>query len=174
MTIQETDIPPPNGTHADKTLMWLKICIGTGFGVGFLPKMPGTFGSAIVLLPALFPSTNTTFFFVCLATAAFLLGLWVVPVLETAWGNDPSRVVIDEILGMSLVLATPVVPHSWGWLVLAFMLFRLFDITKPYPINRINARQGAFFVMFDDIIASFYALLTLHGAWLIYQLFENR
>jgi phosphatidylglycerophosphatase A len=109
-----------------------------------------------------------------LAVIAFLLGLWVIPALEAAWGNDPPRVVIDEVLGMSLVLATPIVPHSWAWLGLAFVLFRIFDIFKPYPINRINARQGAFFVMLDDIIASFYALLTLHGVWLIYQLFENR
>jgi phosphatidylglycerophosphatase A len=155
------------------TLGWLKTCLATVFGIGFLPKMPGTFGSAITLLPLLFLTTNTHTIMLGVAVASFVLGLWSVPFLEERWGNDPPRVVIDEVLGMSLSLASPVIPHSAVWIILAFLLFRLFDIAKPFPINRANAKRGALFVMVDDVIAALYALLTLHCTWLIHQLFLN-
>lgn len=159
----------PSPLHNAST--WLKTCIGTVFGVGFLPKMPGTFGSAITFLPTFFPLQNAPMFFLAVAGIAFVLGLWAIPALEERWGNDPSRIVIDEVMGMSLVLASPMIPHSPLWLFLAFILFRAFDIVKPFPINRANARRGALFVMLDDGIASFYAVLLLHGIWLMSQQF---
>jgi phosphatidylglycerophosphatase A len=151
-------------------LGWLKTCLATVFGIGFLPKMPGTFGSAATLIPFFFLTTNTHILMLGVAIASFLLGLWAVPALEQRWGDDPPRVVIDEVLGMSLTLASPIVPHTIVWIMVAFLLFRLFDITKPFPINRLNAKHGAFYVMIDDVIASFYALFVLHLAWLTYQL----
>jgi phosphatidylglycerophosphatase A len=152
----------------------LKLSISTVAGIGLLPKMPGTFGSAAVFIIIFFPLANPSLTFLILACASFLLGLWAVPVAEQHWGHDAGCIVIDEVLGMSFTLASPIIPHSWGWLLLAFILFRFFDIVKPYPINRLNAKHGAVFVMVDDILASFYALLVLHGAWLIYQLFDFR
>jgi phosphatidylglycerophosphatase A len=161
----------PSEIKPFRILGWLKACLATVFGIGFLPKMPGTFGSAATLIPLYFLTANTHTIMLGVAIASFLLGLWAVPTLEKRWGNDPPRVVIDEVLGMSLTLASPIIPHTGGWIMVAFMLFRLFDITKPFPINYINAKQGAFFVLIDDVIAAFYALLVLHLAWLTYQLF---
>jgi phosphatidylglycerophosphatase A len=157
------------------TLIRLKGAVATLGGIGFLPKMPGTFGSAAVVLPILFCLGEMAWIvrtvLLGLAFTAFLLGLWSVPVLEKYWGNDPACVVIDEVVGMSLTLISPLLPFSFGWTVLGFVLFRVFDITKPFPVSRINARTGAFFVMFDDVIASFYALFVLHLIWLICQSF---
>jgi phosphatidylglycerophosphatase A len=159
-------IPTPNSIF-----QWLKTCLATVFGIGFLPKMPGTFGSVAALLPVLTISANTHSIMLGVAIASFLLGLWAVPALEERWGDDPPRVVIDEVVGMSLSLASPIIPHTAVWIALAFLLFRLFDITKPFPINCINAKHGALFVMMDDVIAALYALLVLHFTWLTYQLF---
>ncbi|TAE30128.1 MAG: phosphatidylglycerophosphatase A [Candidatus Kapaibacterium sp.] len=148
--------------------------IATLGGIGFLPKMPGTFGSAAVALLVMLCVAETAWIvrsvLFGIACVAFLLGLWAVPALEKYWGNDPACVVLDEVVGMSLTLISPLLPFSFGWTVLGFILFRVFDITKPFPISRINARTGAFFVMFDDVIASLYALVVLHGIWLISQL----
>ncbi len=156
----------------------VKGIIATLGGIGFLPKMPGTFGSAAVILPVLLCLGETASIvrgaLLGIACVAFLLGLWAVPALEKHWGSDPACVVLDEVVGMSLTLISPLLPFSFGWTVLGFVLFRVFDIAKPFPISRINARTGAFFVMFDDVIASFYALCTLHGIWLIYQSFGFR
>jgi phosphatidylglycerophosphatase A len=164
---QHSHAEPPNA------LIWIKTCLATVFGIGFLPKMPGTFGSAVTILPIFFLSANTHGIMLGVAICSFLLGLWSVPLLEERWGDDPPRVVIDEVLGMSLSLASPIIPHTAVWILLAFVLFRVFDITKPFPINRVNAKSGAFYVMIDDVIAALYALLVLHLAWLIHQLHLN-
>jgi phosphatidylglycerophosphatase A len=126
------------------------------------------------LVLALFPATNTALSFCILSCIALFLGLWAVPLAEEHWGEDAGCIVIDEVLGMSCTLASPIIPHSWGWMCLAFCLFRLFDIMKPFPINRLNAKHGAIFVMADDILASFYALSVLHCIWFISQQFAFR
>ena len=166
-TERHTNPQPPN------PIIWLKTCLATVFGIGFLPKMPGTFGSAVTILPLFVLTANTHSIMLGVVVSSFLLGLWSVPLLEERWGDDPPRVVIDEVLGMSLSLASPIIPHTAVWILLAFVLFRFFDITKPFPVNRVNAKSGAFFVMIDDVLAALYALLVLHLAWLIHQLYFN-
>jgi len=167
----------------------LKIVLATLGGVGFSPKMPGTIGSFAALAPialatALVDKAGTGFTGLSLVVAigivsALFVGLWVVPVMEKHWGNDPGCVVIDEFVGMWVVLLfvllNPLFSHSLShlfvWMTLGFALFRLFDITKPFPIYRLNEQKGAFFVMFDDVLAGLYACGGLFLIWLIWQQF---
>jgi phosphatidylglycerophosphatase A len=147
----------------------IKIALATIGGIGFVPKMPGTAGSLAALVPVLLAATLAqgtahSFDIISVAIAigiviAILLGLWVVPLMEKHWGNDPGCVVIDEVVCMWM-----------GW---SFALFRLFDITKPFPIYHLNNQKGAFFVMFDDVLAGIYACGGLFFVWLIWQQFEK-
>lgn len=146
----------------------LSRAIASLFGAGFLPKMPGTFGSAAAMLLLLLPVADIHIALAVAAVLGFGLGLAVVPDLCTDECTDPPFVVIDEAVAIWLIFASPFVPHDWPWLLLGFGLFRLFDIWKPYPINLIERRTGAVAVMADDIVAAVYASLHLH---LLYHLY---
>lgn len=167
----------------------VKIAFATLGGVGFAPTMPGTAGSFVALVPILVAilltdATEWNFVGIGIATGIIIglfMGLWVVPIMEKHWGNDPSCVVIDELVGVWIVslfvLLSPIFPHTLPhiviWMGLGFALFRLFDIAKPFPINRLNAQKGAFFVMIDDVLAGLYASAGLFFLWLIWQQFEK-
>jgi phosphatidylglycerophosphatase A len=133
-----------------------------GFGSGLARKAPGTWGTLVAyplffLLHALgMGSLGLTL----LCLPLFVLGVWVCQVTGDALGvHDYGGIVWDEVVAMLLVLAYA--PASWaGWL-LAFVLFRLFDILKPWPISWFDRRvHGGFGVMLDDIIAALFALLV--------------
>lgn len=136
--------------------------ISTWFGVGLLPAAPGSWGS-LAALPAAwlilaFGSPRLLFL---AALIAFLIGWGAARhYMLYAPGKDPKEVVIDEVSGqwLTLLFAEPFV--WWHWL-LGFLLFRLFDIAKPWPANLIDRRNGAFAVMADDMIAGVYAMAAL-------------
>ena len=89
-----------------------------------------------------------------------LVGTWATNALEPYWGEDPSRVVIDEMVGVWVpLLACP--PGHWGYAAAAFLLFRFFDILKPLGIRALDRRHGGFWVMADDLLAGLYTLLIL-------------
>ena len=126
-------------------------------GVGFLRPAPGTWGSAVVL-PIAWAGPGAA---AVLALALLMLGLWALRRLPET-GADPGWVVIDEGAGMALTLAAVAGP---GWeMVLAFALFRLFDVWKPGPVGWLDRQPGPAGVMGDDIAAGAMAggvLLTL-------------
>jgi phosphatidylglycerophosphatase A len=149
----------------------LAAAITTLFGVGFIPRMPGTLGSLAALLLLLVPVAEAQRWMLLAAACvmSFGLGLLLIPRMESRFGSDAQCVVLDEALGMWLVLLAPV-PHTLGWTLAGFVLFRAFDITKPFPANRFNARHGALWVLLDDVAAGGYAALVLWlAAWLIAQ-----
>ncbi|MBK9248472.1 MAG: CDP-diacylglycerol--glycerol-3-phosphate 3-phosphatidyltransferase [Ignavibacteria bacterium] len=134
------------------------------FGVGFLPKMPGTYGSLAALLILFTPITTP--YLLLLSVICFIAGLILIGDVERTRGADAHCIVIDEVIGMWLVLCVPYIPHNWFWVSLGFIIFRCFDIFKPFPINRINSRRGAFWVLADDILAAIYAGLALYLFWM--------
>ena len=140
----------------------LAVLVATVGGVGHAPIAPGTAASAVtVLFLWLVPlSRPAVVLFVIVITAA---GTWAAHEAERALGGkDPGAIVIDEVAGMALsVLTLPLTP---GVLVAAFLLFRLFDIVKPYPANALQRLPGGVGVMIDDLIAGLYALLLLVAA----------
>ena len=138
------------------------VLIATWFGAGLLPAMPGTWGSFAAL-----PCAWVIVHFadpVALAGAAgllFALGCWAAGRLAAASGHeDPGFIVVDEVAALWLVLA--LAPLDWRAYAAAFLLFRVFDITKPWPARAIERRvKGGFGIMLDDITAALYAVVVL-------------
>jgi phosphatidylglycerophosphatase A len=135
------------------------LAVATVGGVGYVPFAPGTFGSAVGLLVwwLLGPSPVVQ----ALAIAAlFAAGVWSGSVCERHFcRTDPGHVVIDEVVGMLITLF--LVPVGWGGAFVAFLLFRLADVVKPYPANRFESLHGGLGVMADDCMAGIYANLAL-------------
>jgi phosphatidylglycerophosphatase A len=137
----------------------LALAIATGLGVGYVPFAPGTFGSALgLLLWALLPSAPAPN--VAAILFVFLLGTWASHETERHYARtDPGVVVIDEVLGMLVSLL--MVPVGWPGAVLAFFLFRFFDVVKPYPANHLERLRGGLGIMSDDAMAGVYANIVL-------------
>lgn len=147
---------------------WRFVCshpahfLSFGFGSGLASKAPGTWGTLLalplmVLLQSVLPNPVILAFCVPL----FALGIWAAGVSGRALGvADYGGIVIDEIIAMLMVLCfAPKTLLAWG---LAFALFRLFDIFKPWPISWVDARvKGGLGVMVDDLIAAVFAIIAL-------------
>lgn len=164
------------GNLTDARPPFLPMLIGSGFGSGFWPWGPGTAGSVLatliwVVLGLLLPAEGSWLSIVTwlLAIGFTPIGTWATARLRPYWGDDPSRVVIDEMVGVWIPLA---VLHlgEYAWAVTALVLFRFFDIVKPLGIKALDRRKGAFWVMGDDILGGIYALIVLVAARAIYTL----
>ena len=132
-----------------------------GFGSGLAPKAPGTFGT-LVGLPLFWLISVLTFYAQLGMTALlFLVGIYCCDKTGKALGvSDHGGIVWDEIVAIMLVLTFT--PLQWQWWLIAFILFRLFDIWKPYPICYFDAKlKNGFGVMFDDLLAAIYAILVM-------------
>lgn len=133
-----------------------------GFGSGLMPKGPGTAGTLVAfpLYWLLAPLMND-YLFLLLLLAAYLLGIWMCDVTGRALGvSDHGSIVWDEIVAFMLVLFFT--PEGIYWQILAFALFRFFDIVKPQPIKHFDENMhGGAGVMFDDLLAAAYALLCM-------------
>lgn len=164
--------------------------IASGFGSGYLPKMPGTWGSIVALFVCLFIPLNKTILFFC-TLISFIIGWFCShkiilsqPIEQE--DSDPSWIVIDEIAGYFLTVYLSIffleflnlsnhIPNTEeGWfkyilLGIGFLTFRLFDIWKPFPIQQIECRlsmqrsRQAFGIMLDDLLAAIYASLLAVG-----------
>lgn len=151
----------------------LPIIVGTGFGSGFWPWGPGTAGALLATLVwcglCLCGLSGAALWLTTLGlTVAFsLAGTWATARLRPFWGDDPKRVVVDEMVGVWIPLLV-VEAGEWGWAFVAFALFRFFDILKPLGIRALDRRRGAIWVMIDDVAAGVYSLIViLLLRWLI-------
>lgn len=142
--------------------------IATGAYSGFLPKAPGTWGSAVgVLLWLLLGRLDLLPFLVVIA-ALFIIGVFSAGAAEKILDRgDPPQVVVDEVVGQLIALIA--VPLQPGPVVLSFLLFRFFDILKPFPIGWIDRHlHGGLGIMLDDIVAGLYTLLILQLGFRLY------
>ena len=136
----------------------LLLAIATGFYVGFLPVFPGTWGSAAALIPYYFVHTLSLPAYLLMLAALFIIGFFSAGAAEKILDRaDAGPIVIDEILGMLITLTfAPAHPVYW---LLGFVLFRIFDILKPFPVSWFdNHIHGGIGIMMDDVIAGLYAL----------------
>jgi len=155
--------------------------LATVFGVGYAPLAPGTAGSLVAV--ALFapfqygmanPWVQLGYVFVALMLG--LAGVWSVEKALPHWGGrDPQPIVIDEVLGQWVAFLGVVLPNvaspgtlatgtGWKYLLAGFILFRAFDVMKPFPIRRSESLPGAAGVLVDDVLAGVYAAA---GLWLL-------
>lgn len=166
---------------------YLSLAITT-FGVGYLPLMPGTFGSAVGIVIYLsiasffspfrwsldlpFPEFLIALIHAVLLIALLLfalLGIWAAGrAMELLGNTDPPQAVVDEILGQLIVFLF--IPFTTSWLLIAsaFLLFRLFDIWKPYPIDSLQNLPAGIGVCADDILAGVYAGICLAVVYAIH------
>jgi phosphatidylglycerophosphatase A len=136
--------------------------IATGCGIGLLPLMPGTWASLAALPCAwVICSFGGRVALALAALIAFAVGWWAAARVAHASGqHDPGFIVIDEVAAQWLTLLAA--PLDWRWYAAAFLLFRLFDIMKPWPIRAVERRvAGGLGIMLDDIAAALYALVLL-------------
>lgn len=128
---------------------------------GYFPIAPGTVGSAAGLVVYLLVYwSHSRVVELGLIAAVFAVGTWSATHAERYFGGiDPGPVVIDEVLGQLITLA--LIPVNWKIAAAGFVLFRIYDVIKPYPANRLEAFHGGFGVMADDAMAGVYANLTL-------------
>jgi phosphatidylglycerophosphatase A len=142
----------------------LAVAVGTGVGTGFSPVASGTAGS-LVGVALYLPLAAAGVPAVIVAVAAlFPIGVWAAGVCGRRYGaHDHGRIVIDEIVGQLITLVA--VPARPAWLLAGFLLFRFFDIWKPFPANRIDREwRTPFGVMADDVVAGVYAAAVLQIA----------
>ena len=133
--------------------------ISTFFCVGYLPFIPGTFGSAAALglFIILKPGALAQYAFLALFLS---LGFYFSGKAEKSFNSkDPKYIVIDEVAGMFLALLF--VPADFKLLIIGFLLFRVLDTTKPFPADRLQNLKGSAGIMLDDIVAGLYANIIL-------------
>lgn len=138
--------------------------IACGFGSGLSPAAPGTAGSLVALLPWVALRELPLPWFAAALALAFALGVWVCDwAVRAVKIADPGAVVWDEFVGQWIALAPLVLwPRSNWWIFAGFILFRLFDIAKPWPASWADRKiPGGFGVMLDDVIAGVYAAIAL-------------
>lgn len=152
--------------NSNKTYTKWDVALATGFYSGYSPFAPGTMGALVATLIWLvgYFSLDYTCLQIVTSVAIFVFTLLSIPSidrLEMVWGEDPSRVVVDEMVGVWIsLLAVPADGH-WGNIAGAFVLFRLFDIVKPLGVRRMERIGGGWGVMLDDILAGVYGAIVL-------------
>ena len=141
--------------------------IACGFGSGLAPVAPGTVGSAAALLPWLLLRELPLWAYLAAVLLFFALGVWVSQiVVRRLHLEDPGCIVVDEFVGQWLALA--LAPPGWVWVLVGFLLFRLFDVWKPWPVSWADrAVDGGLGVMLDDALAGVLAGLALAGIVLL-------
>jgi len=130
-------------------------------GFGLSPFAPGTCG-ALLAVATLYPisfSSVPDYWLLGLTIIFYFLGVQSTKYLEVQWGEDPSRVVIDEVIGVWISITF--LPITVTTAILAFLLFRFFDILKPLGIRKMEHLGGAHGVMLDDVLAGVYANIVL-------------
>jgi phosphatidylglycerophosphatase A len=135
--------------------------IAYGFGAGLAPRAPGTAGTVVAIPVYLLVHLGGIWFYLGFTLAAFLIGVAICGYTARHMGiDDPSGVVWDEIVGylISMTLA----PLGIIWIVAGFVLFRVFDIWKPWPIRMLDRRvKGGLGIMLDDVVAGLFAAILL-------------
>jgi len=135
--------------------------VAFGFGSGLSPKAPGTMGTLVAIPLYLLICQLPLMFYSVIVIAGFALGLYVCGKTSNDLRvHDHSGIVWDEIIGYWLTMFA--IPVSWQSALAGFVLFRLFDIWKPFPIRLLDKHvKGGFGVMIDDVLAAFYAWFCL-------------
>ncbi|MCY4532277.1 MAG: phosphatidylglycerophosphatase A [Gammaproteobacteria bacterium] len=133
----------------------------SGFGSGLVRKAPGTCGSLAALLPFLLLTQFPPWLYLTCVAIAFLSGIFICGVaVKRLKVKDPSWIVWDEFVGLWITLF--LMPQGWHYLLLGFLLFRFFDILKPWPVNYFDRNlDGGLGIMMDDAAAGVYAFTVL-------------
>ena len=143
---------------------WL---FGTALGVGLFPVAPATMASLVALaVYAPLPLSGSSPGFLALVAGSLVIGPWACGSLSTAEDPDPKRAVWDEVAGVWLTCLF--LPKTLPWLAAAFLLFRVLDVLKPWPIRRFERLPGGYGIMADDVAAGVVGAAVLNAVRLIF------
>lgn len=150
-------------------IMYPSHFLGFGFGSGLIPVMPGTMGSLAAIPVILLMSYLPLIAYIMVTIFAAIMGVFICQKVSDDLGvHDHGAIVWDEIVGMMIVFIA--VPISWHSLFLGFVLFRIFDIFKPWPISYLDKNvHGGWGIMVDDLVAGLLSLVCLHGIYEAYR-----
>ena len=153
--------------HSDTTLTPFRRAVhwlAQGFGAGRLPYAPGTFGTLAAVPIYLLLMGLAPWLYAAVVLLLFAFGVWAANVTGRDLGaHDHQSIVLDEVVGFLITMF--LAPPGWMWVAAGFVLFRLFDTWKPYPIRLIDRQlKNGFGCMLDDVLAGVYALLVLQAA----------
>jgi phosphatidylglycerophosphatase A len=145
--------------------------VGSFFGLGLLPVAPGTWGTLGAMGVAMALPEKPDLAWTLPTMAIFMLACGFTIILgdhaERRMGlKDPGFIVIDEVAGYFVAIAAVQKP-SIDWLVMAFVIFRIFDVLKPWPCRRLEKAPGGRGILYDDLMAGFYTFLVLTGSRMI-------
>ncbi len=131
--------------------------ISTFFGLGYFPVAPGTITSLVVILAYKFYLYQLSWpLYLLIIFFLFVVGVYTSTKFSAESNKkDPRKIVIDEACGQLLVLFR--MPEAWFPVLASFILFRVFDIVKPYPIKKVEALPAGWGIMMDDVVAAIYA-----------------
>lgn len=134
-----------------------------GFGSGLVPFAPGTMGTLVGVLIFWFMMPLSALYYGAITLAMAIAGIFICDQAARDMGKvDPGAIVWDEIVGF--LVAMFLLPSGWRWILAGFILFRLFDIWKPFPIRLVEHKLGGGLgIMMDDILAALYVLAILHA-----------
>lgn len=137
--------------------------VAFGFGAGLAPKAPGTAGTLVAIPLVILFAQLPLYAYVGVVILLFLLGIPLCDRVSRDLGvHDHSGIVWDEIVGLLVTMIA--VPVGWTTVVVGFLLFRLFDIIKPWPISWLDRRvKGGLGIMVDDLLAGILAAMCMHG-----------
>jgi phosphatidylglycerophosphatase A len=137
--------------------------LALGFGSGLSPVMPGTMGTLAAIPLYLLIQGLSAPWYLLILVLGFVAGIWICNAATSAIGrHDHGAIVWDEIIGFGITMFAA--PTGAWWILAGFVLFRFFDIVKPWPIRWFDRRiHGGFGIMFDDVIAGLFALACLQG-----------
>lgn len=140
---------------------WYVNLFASGFLTGFFPVATGTAGSLLAVGIYMIPGFEHPFVIMPACAVVLLFGSNAAAVMERRYGHDPAEVTIDEVLGMWLSLV--LVPKSLAAAVIAFLIFRVLDIVKPWPARKFDDVRGGMGIMMDDVVVGVYTNLIVHG-----------
>jgi phosphatidylglycerophosphatase A len=155
---QPESCPAPDLLHHPAQLL------AFGFGSGLVPRAPGTAGTLVAIPLYLLFAHWSLLHYTALVVLAAVLGVWICDVASRQLQvHDHPGIVWDEFVGYWITMWA--VPLDWRWLIAGFLVFRLYDIVKPWPVSVLDRKVGGGFgIMIDDIMAGLLACLTLHIA----------
>ena len=142
-----------------RTSPFLSKAVASVLGIGYIPKGGGTVAALLYcfiwfLLP---DGYSQSFWQILITMLLIVIGIWCGNIVDQYWGKDSSKVVIDEVAGMSVALLY--IPHNIFYILISLLAFRFFDITKPLGVKKMENYPKGIGVMADDILSGFYALI---------------
>ncbi|HAL56922.1 MAG TPA: phosphatidylglycerophosphatase A [Bacteroidetes bacterium] len=155
----QNSAPAGQAIPGASTLSILVRAFASGLFSGYSPVASGTVGTAVGLAIYMIPGFEHPYVIIPACFFVLILGVKAADAMETVYGHDPAEVTIDEVLGMWVSLF--LLPKSFIVVTVAFFLFRIMDIVKPFPARKFDEAKGGFGIMFDDVIAGVYTNLGL-------------